>query len=64
MHIYSPPQVTTQNFMPICHSCQAVWILQYTSDDELGAMDLIWYVVFVQVKHESQGSQLQLSIVL
>ena len=50
MHIYSPPQVTAQNFMPICHSCQAVWILQYTSDDELGAMDLIWYVVFVQVK--------------
>ena len=31
MHIYSPPRVTTQNFMPICHSCQAVWILQYTS---------------------------------
>ena len=49
-HIFSPHQVTAQNFMPICHSCQAVCVtMHFRSGVQLGLMH---YIAFVLVKQD------------
>ena len=47
---YIPPsQVTAQNFMPICNSCQAVCVtIHFRSDVQLRVMHLICYIAFVK----------------